>query len=129
MEQKWSITSGNGFIPGFGRSNQGSHRWKGCGISRTNSDSQLSGHDVFYNVPEKKPVPIPPAKETNVIKILQKDKTNEISIKTGSQEIWFNLDKESSIELYLKLGKVIHGTQVDDQSTVSSFYGGYNLLD
>jgi len=66
---------------------------------------------------------------TNNINILKRKTTNEISIKTGSQEIWFNLDKESSIELYLKLGKAIHDTQVDYQSTVSSFYGGYNLLD
>jgi len=66
---------------------------------------------------------------TNNINILKRKTTNEISIKTGSQEIWFNLDNESSIELYLKLGKAIHDTQVDDQSTVSSFYGGYNLLD
>ena len=67
--------------------------------------------------------------QTINIEINKIKETNEISIKQGKQEIWFNLDKESSIELYLKLGKVIHDTQVDDQSTVSSFYGGYNLLD
>ena len=66
---------------------------------------------------------------TNSINILKRKTTNEISIKTGSQEIWFNLDKESSIELYLKLGKAIHGSSDTDNSKVSTFYGGYNLLD
>lgn len=70
------------------------------------------------------------AKETNTIKILPQKSFNEISIKTGSQEIWFNLDNESSIELYLKLGKAIHGDVPDrNKVTLATFYGGYNLLD
>ena len=66
----------------------------------------------------------------DTINILKRKHTNEISIKTGSQEIWFNLDNESSIELYQKLGKSIHDGAPDrNKVTLATFYGGYNLLD